>query len=149
VFYGAAREVILQVTDMLWVEHLEAMDYLRGSVNLRAYGQRDPLVEYKREGLRMFKEMEQTARLQVLSILPNIVASPESGINVSRPAASDTVLPDVKDLKEIREGADEITAETKRGDEAAKRAADPYANAGRNDPCPCGSGKKFKKCHGQ
>ena len=53
------RNLKLQAYDMFWVEHLEMMDYLRGSVNLRAYGQRDPLVEYKKEGLKLFKEMEQ------------------------------------------------------------------------------------------
>lgn len=58
VYHGALRTILLQIIDLLWVEHLEIMDYTRQSVNLRAYGQRDPLVEYKREGLRLFKEME-------------------------------------------------------------------------------------------
>jgi preprotein translocase subunit SecA len=57
-FYEAVRRVVLYVTDILWVEHLETMEYLRSSVNLRAYGQREPLVEYKKEGLRLFRELE-------------------------------------------------------------------------------------------
>ncbi len=140
VFFRGVRQIVLQVTDMLWVEHLEAMDYLRGSVNLRAYGQRDPLVEYKREGLRMFKDMEQAAQLQVLSTIASasIAATPQTAF----------IVPPASALKEIREGADSITAETKRGDAAVAHANDPYVHVGRNDECPCGSGKKFKKCHG-
>jgi len=57
-FFELARRIILYANDILWMEHIETMEYLRGSVNLRAYGQRDPLVEYKKEGLRLFKDME-------------------------------------------------------------------------------------------
>jgi preprotein translocase subunit SecA len=57
----------------LWVDHLEAMEYLRSSVNLRAYGQRDPLVEYKKEGLRLFHTMEETYEMHIAQVLPNIV----------------------------------------------------------------------------
>jgi len=70
-FYKALRILILQATDMLWVEHLEVMDYLRGSVNLRAYGQRDPLVEYKKEGLRLFKEIYNVTESQFEKDLAN------------------------------------------------------------------------------
>ncbi len=143
-FFTVVRQIVLQVTDMLWVENLEAMDYLRGSVNLRAYGQRDPLVEYKREGLRMFKEMEQAAKFQVLSLIPTITSAPQGETSLREASPIPTA-----GLKEVREGVDEITGETKIGDEAAARANDPYAHVGRNDVCPCGSGKKFKKCHGQ
>ncbi|HEY9480679.1 MAG TPA: preprotein translocase subunit SecA [Candidatus Paceibacterota bacterium] len=68
----AVRHIFLQSIDMFWVEHLEAMDYLRSSVNLRAYGQRDPLVEYKREGLALFKSMQMSVNAQVVSLLPNL-----------------------------------------------------------------------------
>ena len=71
-FYAIARRFLLQTIDFLWVEHLEAMEYLRSSVNLRAYGQRDPLVEYKKEGLKLFQGMEQNYILQVRHILPNL-----------------------------------------------------------------------------
>ncbi|MEY4747507.1 MAG: hypothetical protein RLZZ416_556 [Candidatus Parcubacteria bacterium] len=75
-FYPAVRRLLLQTTDFLWVEHLEAMEYLRSSVNLRAYGQRDPLVEYKKEGLRVFQGMEETFALQTASVLPNLGRPP-------------------------------------------------------------------------
>jgi preprotein translocase subunit SecA len=71
-FAQALRRLFLQAIDMFWVEHLEAMDYLRSSVNLRAYGQRDPLVEYKREGLQLFKSMQIAINAQVIGMLPNL-----------------------------------------------------------------------------
>ncbi len=71
-FYPMTRRFLLQTVDFLWVEHLEAMEYLRNSVNLRAYGQRDPLVEYKKEGLRLFQTMEDSYLTQVGNVLPNL-----------------------------------------------------------------------------
>ncbi len=71
-FYQIVREIILRTIDIFWVDHLELMDYTRSSVNLRAYGQRDPLVEYKKEGLRLFKEMEEATRNQVLQALSHL-----------------------------------------------------------------------------
>jgi preprotein translocase subunit SecA len=73
-FTQSLRRLLLQTIDMLWVEHLEMMDYMRGSVNLRAYGQRDPLVEYKKEGLRMFQEMEISFTNHIERLLPNMGA---------------------------------------------------------------------------
>ncbi|MBI5644466.1 preprotein translocase subunit SecA [Candidatus Kaiserbacteria bacterium] len=71
-FYSTVRRLLLQGVDYLWVEHLEAMEYLRSSVNLRAYGQRDPLVEYKKEGLQLFQNMEETYRAQVAAAIKNL-----------------------------------------------------------------------------
>jgi preprotein translocase subunit SecA len=71
-FYPIVRRFLLQTIDYLWVEHLEAMEYLRSSVNLRAYGQRDPLVEYKKEGLSLFQAMEDTYSQHILQTVPNI-----------------------------------------------------------------------------
>ncbi len=130
-FLRTARQVMLQSIDMFWVEHLEVMDYTRSSVNLRAYGQRDPLVEYKKEGLRLFREMQGAIDAQILNLLPHV------GANV---AAAQTV-----ELKEIHDQAQDIT---KGGGKSAQSApATPVV--GRNEPCPCGSGKKYKHCHGK
>ena len=71
-FYPMTRRFLLQTVDFLWVEHLEAMEYLRNSVNLRAYGQRDPLVEYKKEGLKLFQTMESSYMAQIANVLPNL-----------------------------------------------------------------------------
>ena len=72
IFYPGVRRLLLQTIDLLWVEHLETMDYLRSSVNLRAYGQRDPLVEYKRDGLELFRALEMSYKDQVVRLLPQM-----------------------------------------------------------------------------
>jgi len=77
-FTDMVRRFLLQTIDLLWVEHLEQMEYLRSSVNLRAYGQRDPLVEYKKEGLRLFNSMEETYAAHVQSVLPQLGRPTES-----------------------------------------------------------------------
>lgn len=128
------RQVVLQTMDMYWVEHLEVMDYMRNSVNLRAYGQRDPLTEYKREGLRLFKEMESSIEDQICRLIPqiqtNVVFTQEN-----------------TELREVRDGAESITEERQISAQSANGVV------GRNDPCPCGAinpetGEvyKYKKC---
>jgi preprotein translocase subunit SecA len=139
-FLQAVRVILLQTTDMFWVEHLEVMDYTRSSVNLRAYGQRDPLVEYKREGLRLYKEMQAAARDQFLRILPNIVPV-QNGQPVKQGGGNPS-----GEGSDVQKAAEEITA----GDGSGKAlsTASDKKEPGRNDQCPCGSGKKYKKCHG-
>jgi len=85
-FYPMVRKFLLQTVDFLWVDHLEAMEYLRSSVNLRAYGQRDPLVEYKKEGLKLFQQMEDTYIAQAASVLPNLVSGPGAPTPMPRQA---------------------------------------------------------------
>jgi len=87
-FYAQARRILLQAIDYLWVEHLEAMEYLRSSVNLRAYGQRDPLVEYKREGLEMYQTMEGVYAEQVIN---QLTALASTGMPVTAPAPASNV----------------------------------------------------------
>ncbi|MEK7194587.1 MAG: SEC-C metal-binding domain-containing protein, partial [Patescibacteria group bacterium] len=120
------RRVILQTVDTFWVDHLETMEHLRSSVNLRAYGQRDPLVEYKKEGLSYFKDMEASIARQIAEFF--VALDP----NVTFNAPSTTTEKAAMALADVR--ATPISPEEKK--------------VGRNDPCWCGSGKKFKKCHG-
>jgi preprotein translocase subunit SecA len=117
-FLTAARGVLLQTLDLLWVEHLESMEYLRGSVNLRAYGQRDPLTEYRKEGTRIYKEMEETFRgnvfelLEKLQLNPNapsgLAANPAPIINLTVPQGGDlgrndkVTVTDGKETKEMK-----------------------------------------------
>ena len=129
-FLQAVRQLALQTLDTLWMEHLEAMDYLRGSVNLRAYGQRDPLVEYKKEGLRLYKDLE-------FSLFDTIFK------HLERVAPAAVAFTPVIDLSQIKEGGPE-SAQVSPNDPASS-----VPKVGRNDPCPCGSGKKYKKCHGK
>ena len=128
VFWSNAKRLALQVIDMYWVEHLEAIEYMRNSVRLRAYGQRDPLVEFKKEGLRLFKEMEAMIFASMI----------EMAGRLGQEVKSETVQ-----LQAVKEGAEEITS---RGQAISHPAG--KKEVGRNDPCPCGSGKKYKKCHG-
>ena len=108
------RRVILQTIDLFWVDHLEMMEYLRSSVNLRAYGQREPLVEYKKDGLRFFRDMEGSIARQVAEF---VIA-----LNLEAVAAFKAVT------------------------EEPRPVVSKKVEVGRNDPCPCGSGKKYKKC---
>ena len=133
-FMNAARMVALQTIDLFWVEHLEAMDYMRSSVNLRAYGQRDPLVEYKREGLNMFKQMEAAIKEEIIKLVPHIGQS--------------AFAKETEELKEVKEGATTLTnTHVSTGSQDSK-----YKNVGRNDPCPCGAinsqtGRVYKYKH--
>jgi preprotein translocase subunit SecA len=129
VFMETVRRIILYVTDNLWIEHLETMEYTRSSVNLRAYGQREPLIEYKKEGLRLFKEMEVIFKDQVSSLI--------STMNVDVERSEEQVLEEKPSL--ILSSIDEGNVPDKRDS----------PKIGRNDPCTCGSGKKYKNCHGK
>ncbi len=132
-FLETVRRIALYTTDALWMEHLEAMDYLRSSVNLRAYGQREPIVEYKKDGLAMFKDMEEAFKEQVFSLV--------STINTD--AASKTQSEEVQIPQSF------ITGYVESSEVGGQKDASSSENVvGRNDPCPCGSGKKYKKCHG-
>ncbi len=135
-FFDVLRRLLLQVQDMLWVEHLETMEYLRSSVRLRAYGQRDPLVEYKREGLRMFRELEMNLAAEILKMLPHIQGTAPK---------EETV-----ELREVQESAQLIgnKAEPATSNQEPGTSDPRGKDLGRNDPCWCNSGKKYKKCHG-
>ena len=130
------RVILLRVVDSKWMEHLDAMDALRDGVGLRAYGQLDPLVEYKREAYDMYQEMLGAIREEVVRILYHVtMAAPEA-------------------LAEVEPVA-QIVAE-RHGDEVIETGrpfqviagGKPNQTPGRNDPCWCGSGKKYKRCHG-
>ncbi|TSC87227.1 MAG: preprotein translocase subunit SecA [Parcubacteria group bacterium Gr01-1014_8] len=105
-FYRVSRRFLLQTVDFLWVEHLEAMEYLRSSVNLRAYGQRDPLVEYKKEGLKLFQTMEGSYDANVVQSLPNVLQAQKDG--AVRPAASKSFFAkSVSAITNTKKGHDE------------------------------------------
>lgn len=129
-FVAGVRSLMLQTIDMFWMDHLEMMDYLRGSVNLRAYGQRDPLVEYKKDGLRLFKEMEMAVDDMILDTLSKVEAPIKQ---VEAPVVIETR----EDLSKGSVAKDN------------KPVVHDGSKLDRNDPCHCGSGKKYKKCHGR
>jgi preprotein translocase subunit SecA len=138
-FYETVRRIALYTNDALWMEHLEAMDYLRSSVNLRAYGQREPIVEYKKEGLAMFKEMERSFEDQVLSLISSITepAKGEETTGTRQTLVTSHVEPSELGGKKDSQG----------------QQVSGMKEPGRNDPCPCGAinpatGEvyKWKKC---
>jgi preprotein translocase subunit SecA len=140
-FYEIVRRLALQTNDMFWVDHLELMDYARSSVNLRAYGQRDPLVEYKREALRLYREMEGAIKGQILELLPRI--------EITGLQAREEEMKRVEKQMVLAGGSSESTASSAPSAHiSATHIGGEGEKVGRNDPCPCGSGKKFKKCHG-
>ena len=144
-FFETFRRIVLFVTDNLWIEHLESMEYLRSSVNLRAYGGREPLVEYQREGLRLFKDMEAAFREQVSNLIGTIsnqAVVQASAISIEASAPQQTFTATHKEPEELT-GKREIDSPI------PAAGANTVGKVGRNDPCPCGSGKKYKNCHGK
>ncbi len=143
-------QVMLGVLDEKWKDHLYDLDQLRNAIHYRAYGQKDPLVEYKKEAFEMFEDLlrdiQTTFADRFLKVQVNVQAPPPPP--PPRPAP-----PPVGSTDELFTGspAGRVQATDARGKAALPGAATPPAGAppvGRNDPCPCGSGKKYKKCHG-
>ena len=160
---GLERYVVINAIDHHWQEHLTEMEELRRSIGLRSYGQKDPLSEYKGEAFRFFEELMNNVRLQICTSLfrsatnrdafENLFAILSRSARMQGPAAAPTAL----------------AAATQQAAQAAAPAAQAPQPApaeeeiklpsitirretpkvGRNDPCPCGSGKKYKNCHGQ
>jgi len=144
---------MLQTIDWQWMEYLTQMEHFREGIGLRAYGQRDPLVEYKNEAFEMFNELRE--RIQA-SIVARIFR-----VSVQRNAAPAPPSPMVRQVMESGPGEVDGANGAGRNGAPAKRAVAPaaagqavgavgaQAKIGRNDPCWCGSGTKFKRCHGR
>jgi len=137
------KAIMLQTIDMAWMNHLDEIDYLREGIGLRGYGQRDPLIEYKREAFSMFSGLMENVRSSIVHTIFRI--------NVVQPGMRETAP---KNLK--YSGPAEVeqfgAAKAVQNGEAEEKKQSPIVNKdkiGRNDPCPCGSGKKYKKCHGK
>jgi preprotein translocase subunit SecA len=157
------RFIVLQVVDTRWREHLEAMDYMREGIGLRGLAQKDPLVEYRNEGAIMFQDLNRAIREEVVTLLFHAeVTAGESAELQQAPMPNGAGGP-LSYEHESLAGSDAIlaaggTSTAAAGFATAGGVATPvaqrpkvnteYENVGRNDLCPCGSGKKFKKCHG-
>jgi preprotein translocase subunit SecA len=160
------RDVMLQIVDQQWKDHLYSLDHLKEGIGLRGYGQRDPLVEYKKESFTLFQAMKDRVDEEMVRYLwwlrpilgteapvPRPVQRPRSPLILSgggdepvpafaaagRPAAARGGAAAGAAPRPARVGGDDAAVKTIRRDEP---------KVGRNDPCPCGSGKKYKKCHG-
>ena len=122
------RNVLLQFLDQRWREHLSQLDMLRQGIYLRGYAQKQPKQEYKREAFELFANLLETVGADVTRVLMNV--------QIRQPEPEDVA-------------AAQQEAQAPAQQEALSQEEDPFAHVGRNDPCPCGSGKKFKDCHGK
>lgn len=139
------RAVMLQSIDNHWREHLAALDHLRQGIHLRSYAQKNPKQEYKREAFNLFSALLDTVKREVTQVTMLVQVKTEADVEaVDKPAEIENVQ---------YQHADYDEALGKPGEEAEEAPAQPYertgAKVGRNDPCPCGSGKKYKQCHGK
>jgi preprotein translocase subunit SecA len=148
---NALRQMYLRVIDVLWIQHLDEIEFLRDSINLRGYGQRDPLVEYKRESFELFENLLASIQKQVVAQCFPVAAQAQHFVDAhvheetELPANAQYSAPD----KEMQSSSD-VAAEAPKGKTVVSHEPtnDEGEKIGRNDPCYCGSGKKYKKCHG-
>ncbi|MGN0056290.1 MAG: preprotein translocase subunit SecA [Atopobiaceae bacterium] len=172
IMHELSTQVMLRVIDTRWMAYLQEMDYLKTGIGLRGYGQRDPLVEYKSEAYRAFTELVNTMyedflrtilRIEVMVKRPEPPAAEEEPAELrgARYTGPSDVDGDQGDGRPVGSLADRVAPMQSTG-QATKAPApekgrtyrkvddpDPFVGVGRNDPCPCGSGKKFKYCHGR
>ncbi len=129
-FREVERVVMLRNIDLKWMDHIDLMDQLRRGIGLRAYAQRDPVIEYKYEGMDMFEEMTDNIKIDTVKTLMNVLPAPKTmeREQVAKPTVASHGDGSVSTNKTVKNTT---------------------AKVGRNDPCPCGSGKKYKKCCGQ
>jgi len=166
------RDIMLQIVDAQWKDHLYSLDHLKEGIGLRGYGQRDPLVEYKKESYALFQDMKARIEEEIVRYLfwlrpvsmeegqpeaPVAVRAPRtaprrsaaSSMTMNNPGA--TPVPAFAGSRSSQATAQAQTPTPARtgGDDVVKTVRREEPKVGRNDPCPCGSGKKYKKCHGQ
>jgi preprotein translocase subunit SecA len=144
--------VILYALDTAWREHLAALDHLRQGIHLRGYAQKDPKQEYRREAFELFSRLLDTVKLEVTRTI--MVVRIETAEELER--ASESIQEDLADVKGVQyqhasanQADDESSARAVAPQTAAPKAVQSGPKLGRNDPCHCGSGKKYKHCHGQ
>jgi preprotein translocase subunit SecA len=149
------KNILLRVVDSLWMEHIDEMSNLRDSVSLRGYAQRDPLIEYKQDSFMMFKKLLETIQHNVINTLFKLQ------INIEAPAKilpKSQIDPEKLQTNEASIEGNITAPRTRAPMSPEERVAQKISansqiqravpKVGANDPCPCGSGKKYKKCHG-
>jgi len=146
------RIILLQTLDRKWIDHLYAMDALREGIGLRAYGQANPLIEYQKEGYGLFEQLkrdvqEETVRFLYLVQVQAAAAVPSGDAGPALRAPARTGYRVTRESGGGDAGRPQPVAASAGGGGTATQVR--VAKVGRNDPCPCGSGKKYKKCHGR
>ena len=144
---GFEKAVMLQTLDHFWKEHLAAMDYLRQSISLRGYAQKNPTQEYKRESFTMFTTLLDTIDTEIVKALSSVALNAESSADDIEQQNNEEALATHNTLLEEHTQPEEATIHSETNDniQTYQRIGE---KVGRNDPCPCGSGKKYKNCHG-
>jgi preprotein translocase subunit SecA len=167
------RDIMLQIVDAQWKDHLYSLDHLKEGIGLRGYGQRDPLVEYKKESYGLFTDMRARIEEEMVRYLfwlrpvlnegqqgsaplpaaPRPAARRPSQITMNNPAEAVPAFAGARAAAPVRQAASAAAAHGPQpartgGDDVIKTVRREEPKVGRNDPCPCGSGKKYKKCHG-
>ncbi|MFG1489091.1 SEC-C metal-binding domain-containing protein, partial [Oceanospirillum sp. HFRX-1_2] len=144
------KQVLLQVLDTRWKEHLAAMDHLRQGIHLRGYAQKNPKQEYKRESFELFQEMLGNIKHDAIRILSHVQVQQESDVEEMERRRREAQAEQAYQYQHAESNAMGSDNESEQPDEDA---AQPFVRegrkVGRNEPCPCGSGKKFKQCHGK
>jgi preprotein translocase subunit SecA len=156
------RDVMLQIVDTQWKDHLYSLDHLKEGIGLRGYGQRDPLVEYKKESFALFQAMKARVEEEIVHYLSLIrpvltedasrvappVARRATPLTMNNPAAAVPAFGGGKAVAQTATPGGPPRPARTGGDDVIKTVKREEPKVGRNDPCPCGSGKKYKKCHG-
>src|SRR6056297_3212633 len=144
---GVEKEVLIRAIDSLWMDHLEAMNHMRQGIGLRGYGQRDPLIEYKKEAHRMFHELTDMIQRQVVYAIYKLAATEEEQVSdFAAPTIGERAQQYSAPAKTMNNGSTSSVASVY---SQPKPKNNQGQKVGRNDPCPCGSGKKYKKCCGR
>ena len=149
------KQVMLQVVDNLWKEHLATMDHLRQGIHLRGYAQKNPKQEYKREAFELFQELLENMKRESIRILSHVKVRQEDEVRELEEQRRAQAEAQAKQASYQHQSAESIANEGE-GDDGANASAEPAQpfvredkKVGRNEPCPCGSGKKYKQCHGK
>jgi preprotein translocase subunit SecA len=147
------KAVMLQQLDVQWKEHLAAMDYLRQGIHLRGYAQKNPEQEYKREAFQMFSDMLDRVKHDVVSIVSRVQIRSEEEVQElerrRREAAAAKLQLQHAEAQSATGGGEGPVAQPRAAAEPVETFVRAERKVGRNEPCPCGSGKKYKHCHGQ
>jgi preprotein translocase subunit SecA len=143
---GFEKSVMLQTIDTLWKEHLASMDHLRQGIHLRGYAQKDPKQEYKRESFEMFLEMLDNLKHDVVTILSKVQVQSKEEVEA---IAEQRRLADERAKLEMKHAGASNGETTPSENDSTDPFVRENRKVGRNEPCPCGSGKKYKQCHGK
>lgn len=143
------KSVMLQTLDTLWKEHLAAMDHLRQGIHLRGYAQKNPKQEYKRESFELFEELLNSLKTDVITILSKVRVQQQEEVERMEAQRQAQAEEAARRQQFQHQSADSSVADEASEDQGHQPMVREERKVGRNEPCPCGSGKKYKQCHGQ